>query len=198
VVSTIFGLALLVVFVVIAAFNTWTVLNYFRSGTHASAIPIIGGAFGALATRLLPGAETLWWLPLLLDYGCVPIVVHFFARRLFSSDRNHAFTSRRVPLSALGSFLNELEALVRDAGETELAGQISDLFIVDRCRCGDSFCSTFYVVPKPRGAYGPGHRNVALTPQQGMVILDVVDDRIAAVEVLYRDEVRDKLLKLLP
>ncbi len=48
----------------------------------------------------------------------------------------------------------------------------------------------FYVRPMPKGAYGPGHRNVPLTPQDGMLILDVVDEKIAAVEVLDRDDVR--------
>ena len=48
----------------------------------------------------------------------------------------------------------------------------------------------FYVLPKPNGAYGPDHRNVALTPNKGMLILDVVGEKIAAVEVLYRDDVR--------
>jgi hypothetical protein len=56
----------------------------------------------------------------------------------------------------------------------------------------------FYVLPKPDGAYGPGHRNVALTPKEGMLILDVVGDRIAAIEVLYRDKIRQRLLKEFP
>jgi hypothetical protein len=66
--------------------------------------------------------------------------------------------------------------------------------MIDRCRCGDDFCGTFYVLPKPDGAFGPGHRNVALTPKEGMLILDVVTDKIAAIEVLYRDEIRKRLL----
>ena len=42
------------------------------------------------------------------------------------------------------------------------------------------------------------HNNVALTPSQGMLILDVVGEAIACVEVLFRDEVRQKLLAALP
>jgi hypothetical protein len=71
--------------------------------------------------------------------------------------------------------------------------QVPELSVIERCRCGDDFCGMFYVLPKPAGAYGPGHRNVALTPKEGMLILDVVSDKIAAVEVLYRNEIRQKL-----
>ena len=42
----------------------------------------------------------------------------------------------------------------------------------------------------PIVSYGPNHRNVLLIPQKGWLILDVVDDRIMCVEVLYRDEVK--------
>jgi hypothetical protein len=56
----------------------------------------------------------------------------------------------------------------------------------------------FYTRPKPNGSYGSGHRNVALAPEDGMVILDVVEEKIACVEVLYRDGVRQKLQAALP
>ncbi len=45
---------------------------------------------------------------------------------------------------------------------------------------------------------GPSHRNVVLAPAEGMLILDVVSDVIAQVEVLDRDDIREKLLLLLP
>ena len=88
----------------------------------------------------------------------------------------------------------ELEQLLVEHGEPDLARQVSRLSLVERCRCGDDFCGMFYVLPKPKGAYGPGHRNVSLDPKQGMLILDVVAERIAAVEVLYRDGIRQRLI----
>jgi len=88
----------------------------------------------------------------------------------------------------------ELEQLLLKQGESELARQVSTLSVVDRCRCGNDFCGMFYVLPKPNGAYGPDHRNVSLDPEQGMLILDVVAERIAAVEVLDRDAVQRKLI----
>jgi hypothetical protein len=95
-------------------------------------------------------------------------------------------------------FATELQHLLTEQGEHKLAAQVPGLVILDRCRCGDDFCATFYTQPKPKGIYGPGHRNVALTPEEGMLILDVVGGEIASVEVLYRDEVRKKLNTVLP
>ena len=92
----------------------------------------------------------------------------------------------------------ELQELHSGQGEHSLASHVPYLTVVDRSRCDDDFCGTFYVLPKPRGAYGPGHRNVSLEPNKGMIILDVVGEKIAAVEVLYRDEIRQKLLAEFP
>lgn len=92
----------------------------------------------------------------------------------------------------------ELQQLLSELGESELAAQVPSLTVIERCRCGDDFCGTFYVLPKPRGAYGPDHRNIALEPKEGMLILDVVGQKIATVEVLYRDEIRRKLLDEFP
>ena len=98
----------------------------------------------------------------------------------------------------LPDFTVELEQLLKEEGEAELATQVPQLKIVDRCRCGDHFCASFYTQPKPKGAYGPGHRCMELEPSEGMLILDLVDDRIAHVEVLDRNEIREKLLVALP
>ncbi len=98
----------------------------------------------------------------------------------------------------LPSFATELQKLLEEKGEPQLAAQVPRLTIFDRCRCGDDFCGTFYTQPKPQGSFGPGHRNVALTPDDGMLILDVVGEAIACVEVLDRDEVRQKLQAALP
>jgi len=72
----------------------------------------------------------------------------------------------------------ELQQLLIEQNESELASQVPELSVIERCRCGDDFCAMFYVLPKPKGAYGPQHRNVALTPKEGMLILDVVADKI--------------------
>ena len=101
-------------------------------------------------------------------------------------------------ITTLPSLASELQSLLLEANEPELAAQILDLKIVDRCRCGDDFCGSFYAEPKPHGSYGPNHRNVALTPEEGWLILDVVAGKIMFVEVLYRREIRDVLVDAVP
>jgi hypothetical protein len=118
-----------------------------------------------------------------------------------SPSENPIQTQREKQLlltDTLPAFATELRQLLVEQGEPELATQVSGLMIFDRCRCGDDFCSTFYTQPKPEGAYGPGHRNVALTPSQGMCILDVVAEEIACVEALDRNDLREKLHAVLP
>jgi len=96
----------------------------------------------------------------------------------------------------LPAFADEIHNLLVEQGEQELAAQVPTLRMVGRCRCGDDFCGTFYVRPQPKGAYGPDHRCVALEPKHGDVVLDVVGEKIATVEVLYRDEIRDAIHKI--
>jgi hypothetical protein len=92
----------------------------------------------------------------------------------------------------------ELEDLLNKKGEPELAASVSQLIIVDRCRCGDDFCSSFYTQPKPEGRHGPDHRCIPLDASKGMLILDVVAAAIAHVEVLDRDDVREILITEFP
>jgi hypothetical protein len=110
---------------------------------------------------------------------------------------NQQTEKRPLLTDLLPAFATELQQLLTDRGELELAAQVPGLAILDRCRCGDDFCATFYAQPKPEGSFGPGHRNVALTLDEGMLVLDVTGE-IACVEVLDRKDVRQKLDEVLP
>jgi hypothetical protein len=80
------------------------------------------------------------------------------------------------------------DALARD-GEDELAAKVGGLRVVQRCGCGDGYCQSFYTQAPPDGSYPMDeHRNwYSEEPGwEGQLILDVVDSRIAYVEVLYR------------
>jgi hypothetical protein len=81
----------------------------------------------------------------------------------------------------------QIDEALCSADELVLAGVWHDADVVQECQCGDDFCQSFYTAPSPDGAYGPGHRNVALdAPWPGDLVLDVVGERIMYVEVLYR------------
>jgi hypothetical protein len=99
---------------------------------------------------------------------------------------------------SLPEFARELEELLTEQGESGLAAQLPELRIVDRCRCGDDFCATFHTAPKPKGSYGPHHRNLEVTSSDGLIILDIVNNKIVCVEVLYRDEIRQQLDAIFP
>jgi hypothetical protein len=96
----------------------------------------------------------------------------------------------------LPDFAQELRGLLQGQ-KPELAVQIPILEIVEGCRCGDDFCASFYTQPKPKGACGPGHETLLLvTEPPAMLMLDVVDGVISVIEVLYRADLRRKLIAL--
>jgi hypothetical protein len=99
---------------------------------------------------------------------------------------------------ALPLFASELEEALNRQGSARLAKQVRQLPLIDRCRCGDDFCATFYTAPKPSGAYGAGHKNVIVDSERGMIILDVVKGKICCVEVLFRKDVQQALFAVLP
>ncbi len=98
----------------------------------------------------------------------------------------------------LPGLANELEVLLRSDDESKLADQIASLEVVDRCRCDSDSCATIYNVQKPKGALGPTHRNIVLDVHEGMTVVDVLDERIVCIEILDRNELTAKVVKLFP
>jgi hypothetical protein len=104
-----------------------------------------------------------------------------------------------LPLAdTLPAFAVELQRLLSEAGEPALAAQVATLRIFGRCDCQGDFCSTFYTRPA-QGSFGPNHRCVRLFPEEGShLVLDVLDGRIACIELLDHEDVHQKLLAALP
>jgi hypothetical protein len=100
--------------------------------------------------------------------------------------------------TVLPEFAAELEELLRTSKEPELATQISKLCIARRCSCEDDFCATFYTQFDPAVHPRMNAHCLELDPEEGMIILDVIVDQIAGIEVLYRDDVRARLRALFP
>lgn len=96
---------------------------------------------------------------------------------------------------AFPDLANELESLLLQEGEHNLAAEVSGLEIRDRCRCGDDFCATMYCQPRPKGVAFRVGRTVPLT--DGLIV-DVVDEHVAVIEVLYSDNIRSRLNELIP
>jgi hypothetical protein len=111
--------------------------------------------------------------------------------------------------------IERLQSLLIDAGEHELAATVPDLQVYDRCRCGSGHCATVYTLPRPVGAYGPGHRNVVFWDAdpvdldtgkrlgvrpiaEYMTVLDVIPAGIACIEILEDRESRRSLVAALP
>ena len=98
----------------------------------------------------------------------------------------------------LPDLADELTVLLRNRNERDLAEQIPHLRLVDRCRCGDDFCATLYTAPRPKGAYGPTHESLPLNLSSGQLILDLVHGKIVCIEILFRDDLRKRVLELFP
>jgi len=105
--------------------------------------------------------------------------------------------SRRLN-EALPEFAEELNKLLLASKEPELATQIAELTIARRCSCEDDFCATFYTQFEPSTRPFRNAHCLELESKEGMIILDVVSTRIAEVEVLYRDDVRQRLRAIFP
>jgi hypothetical protein len=97
---------------------------------------------------------------------------------------------------SLPEFSRELTELLIAAAEPALAAQVDHLEIVARCSCNDGFCASFYTARRPFERYGPRRQSLEVQPTQGMILLDVMGDTIIFIEVLYRDDVRAKLIPL--
>jgi len=78
------------------AFMFWTnwrifFHNYIKKDSHTSVIPFLGGLSGTIGLLIAPvnGIAVFWWIPLLLDWGSVPLVV-FSASYALSKKRTKA------------------------------------------------------------------------------------------------------------
>ena len=104
-------------------------------------------------------------------------------------------TTRPLLCDVLPDLAEELTAGLVSIGREDLAQQVPSLRVWDRCGCGDSFCNSFYVGPRPMAAWSDegDHENEMPDVDRGMVVLDVVSGAIRYIEVLGRPEIRAAL-----
>jgi len=71
------SLLFLAILLFLAAMSWMTVWAAIFRGKHSPWVPLVGGLAGVAGLSLLPFARPhfYWWLPLILDGGCVPGLV---------------------------------------------------------------------------------------------------------------------------
>lgn len=83
----VFAVAYASVSVFFICVNFYILLVVRKTRKFCSAIPLVGGLYGAIALSLFGGyARWLFWVPLVLDWGCIVIVISVF-RIAFSRRR---------------------------------------------------------------------------------------------------------------
>jgi hypothetical protein len=74
--------------------NWAVVLQWLWRKKHSSWVPVVGGALAAAGTAIVPYSpvNTLWWIPLFVDWGCIPglaFTIAFYVWRSFTQKGNH-------------------------------------------------------------------------------------------------------------
>ncbi len=105
----------------------------------------------------------------------------------------------QAPLVAevLPGLARRMESALRAQGEVRLVEQVPGLRITAVCPCEQPFCGSFHTSKRPMKRWFIRGRQVEIADgEPGEIVLDVVRGEIAYVEVLYLDDVRDRLLRL--
>jgi hypothetical protein len=77
IISEVVSTVLIATFCLIAFANGYCLVRFLASRTGFSVVPFMGGILGCagfLLSRSL-ALRHLWWLPLILDFGCLPSLV---------------------------------------------------------------------------------------------------------------------------
>lgn len=110
--SWIVGLVLSLAFLVLTVANAWSVGTYMFSKRHISAIPLLGGVAGLAAAFVLPieDIRSFWWLPLVVDYGSIPMLVAFIVSRVGAALRGGGSTSLLMLFGVFSAIVTFLDA----------------------------------------------------------------------------------------
>jgi hypothetical protein len=108
-------------------------------------------------------------------------------------------TEAPLVASVLPELAERIETALRAQGEGRVADQVAELRITGPCTCGQTFCGSFQTLKAPLKRWFMRGRQVELTDGgPGEIVVDVVRGEIAYVEVLYLDDVRDAVARLVP
>ena len=119
--------------------NYFIFIQTFITKRWASLIPFIGGILGAIGLGISPidSLRNYWWMPFLIDLGCVPVltwtaIYHLFHHRHFISNTDAA--------SIIINFLNEVET---DEYAWSMIGRLRNDFSTPDLDLALELCSFF-------------------------------------------------------
>jgi hypothetical protein len=71
----------------IIVMNWGVVVQWLWKRKHSSWIPIVGGGLAAAGSAIVPHSTLngLWWVPLLVDWGCLPGVTYAIVFNMWRS-----------------------------------------------------------------------------------------------------------------
>lgn len=95
---------------------------------------------------------------------------------------------------ALPDFTEELSQGIASLGYKKLASSVYAIEVVERCKCDEPGCVTFFSVPK-LSAPRPETCKRIVAPAMGVTCIQYFERQIIWVEVLGRPEERQKLDK---
>lgn len=98
-----------------------------------------------------------------------------------------------MKLRILMPFLaEEISAGLKSLGLARLAESVNELDIVERCDCDNSGCAAFYTAEKHLWS---GKEVTQVTPKvKGLFSIDIHKDKIVFIELMGREDVRERLL----
>jgi len=99
-------------------------------------------------------------------------------------------------IDVMPELADEIREVLFDMGEYKLAKSVAALSLVDRCRCGEVDCATFYTMERAKWQDKPLKHVVP--GKDDILEVDVLDDTIVCVEILDREEISAVLRRLLP
>jgi hypothetical protein len=95
---------------------------------------------------------------------------------------------------ALPDLTEELSQGIASLGYKKLAASVYTIEVVERCKCEEPGCVTFFCVPKIHAPLPDTCKRI-IAPARGVTCVQYVDQQITWVEVLGRPEDREKLDK---
>lgn len=77
--GVVFAIGYACVSLVFIVINFYIYCSMKRSRKFVSAIPLVGGLYGAIAMALVGGvARWLFWIPIIMDWGCLVIFITIY------------------------------------------------------------------------------------------------------------------------